>query len=103
MNSKADRSLSFRTLQELRNLESKLITITAILKAAHAVLTHLEAIGGKLGQDRPRKNQSPLPIEDSEDNSSELRALIACSFRYQAYIASMEVMRSRVSKLVEMV
>lgn len=103
MNSKADRSLSFRTLQELRNLESKLITITAILKAALAVLTHLEAIGGKFGQGRPGKDQSPLPVEDSEDTPSELRAITACSFRYQAYITSIEVMRSRVGKLVELV
>lgn len=100
MNSKADRSLSFRTLQELRNLESKFITITTILKAALVVLTHLEAIGGKLGQ---RENQNQLQFEDPEDTPSELRALAACSFRYQSYIKSMKVMQNRVGKLIELV
>lgn len=102
MNSKADRSLSFRTLQELRNLESKFIATTTILKATLAVLKHLEAIGGKLGQTGTGEKQSQLQVEDLEDIPSELRALTACSFRYQSYITSMEVMRNRVGKLIEL-
>lgn len=103
LNSKADRSLSFRTLQELRNFESKCIAITTILKAGLAVLTHLEAIGGKLGQTEPRANQGQPQVGEIDDTPSELHALTACLFRYQSYIASMEVMRNRVEKLIEFV
>lgn len=103
MNSKADRSLSFRALQELRNLESKFITVTTMLKATLEILSHLEVIGGKLMQIEQRENKSSHEVEDHQDTPSELRALAACSFRYQAYITSMEVMRNRVGKLVELV
>ncbi len=106
MNSKADRSLSFRSLQDLRNLESKFITTITTLKSTLTIVASLERIGKTLNERRSKahgqgtKTYSSL---ETETDCKELRALAAHSLRCQAYLASMEVMQSRVGRLVKLV
>lgn len=105
MKSKADRSLSFRSLQELRNLESKFITTTTTLRSTLRLIDSLEVLGRTLNR-RQFKNLDQC-LEKSHDlveaDCKELQALAAYSLKCQAYLASVEVMQSRVGRLVKLV
>ena len=106
MKSKTDRSLSFRSLQELRDLESKFITTTITLKSTLAIIEGLETVGRTLRvcQCKALKQDSATcHCLDAEANCKELQALAAFSLKCQAYLASVEVMQSRVGRLVKLV
>lgn len=106
MKSKADRSLSFRSLQELRNLESKFITTKTTLRSTLKLIDSLEMVGRILN----RRQSKTLDhcVEKSHDlgaeaDCKELQALAAYSLKCQAYLVSVEVMQSRVGRLVKLV
>ena len=106
MKSKTDRSLSFRSLQELRDLESKFKTTSTTLKITLAIITSLETIGRALRMSQhktPKQDSTTFHCLNAEDDCKELRALAACSSKCKAYLASVEVMRSRVGRLVKLV
>ena len=106
MKSKSDRSLSFRSLQELRNLESKFITTITALSSTLKIIASLEATGKTLMKEdlkTPKQDPAKLQGPDIEADCKELRALAACSLRCQAYLASVELMQSRVGRLVKLV
>lgn len=106
MKSKADRSLCFRSLQELRNLESKFITTTTTLQSTLRLIDSLEMVGRTLNR-RPFEalDQCLEKAHDlgTEADCKELQALAAYSLKCQAFLASVEVMQSRVGRLVELV
>lgn len=106
MKSKADRSLSFRSLQELRNLESKFISTKTTLRSTLKLIDSLEMVGRILN----RRQSKTLDhcVERSHDlgaeaDCKELQTLAAYSLKCQAYLASVEVMQSRVGRLVKLV
>ena len=106
MKSKMDRSLSFRSLQELRDLESKFITTSTTLKSTLAIITSLETIGAILSMSQQKasmQNSATSHCPDADSSCTELRALAAYSLKCEAYLASVEVMQSRVGRLVKLV
>jgi hypothetical protein len=99
LTSRADRSLNFRTLQELRNIESSLLTMMAIFKATLATLEKLQVIGNAILTKEMAKDVKAVP----EMERKELQSLAILSQRCQSYMNSVEIMQNRAAKLIQLV
>ncbi|KAK5443322.1 hypothetical protein LTS15_010857 [Exophiala xenobiotica] len=95
-------SLSFRELQELRNVESKLIVASSILSATQSIIASLEACGRSLASAKGKG--LPLRLTDGNDladlASPEMQSLKALRIKCLGYANSVEVIKNRVNILI---
>jgi len=101
LESTADRSLTFETLQEIRNIESKILTAKSILTATSTTLQNLEAVAIELDS-RHSYHIKESKRQHPDNSSRESVALARLSRQCHSYSESAEVMESRAARLIDL-
>ncbi|ETN39240.1 uncharacterized protein HMPREF1541_05463 [Cyphellophora europaea CBS 101466] len=99
-----DPSIDFADLQILRDLESNLLTMEAILKSSINILAQLEACAQALLEHRPKVGQQTGSASKSSYlNDQQMRSLDVLQSKANGFIASAEVLRHRVGNAIGLV
>jgi hypothetical protein len=94
--------LTFHELQELRNIESRILAASTILKATATTIYALESAGKALAGHA----QSLASSEDADlalTGPPELQALKTLSLKCRSHLHNAEVVQHRVTKLIKLV
>jgi hypothetical protein len=86
---KEDRGLNFRTLQNIRNLNAKLIPIPNMIQSLLLTLSSIKDMNDKLGNHGEFAKTSYY--------------LASCSSRLQSYCATAEVLQKRIGNMTKFV
>jgi hypothetical protein len=107
---KGDPTLTFERLIHLRNLESKFIKATAIIKATLSVIGSLETFRKVYEQERPTdvpstqsESDKAVTAQEQSDLKAEADHFATCSTRCENYLTSIEVMRQRIRVQIDLV
>ncbi len=86
---KEDRGLNFRTLQNIRNLNAKLIPVPSMIQSLLSTLSSIKDMNDRLDK-------------EAEFGKTSYH-LASCSSRLQSYCATAEVLQKRVENMTKFV
>jgi hypothetical protein len=103
LDSQDNRSLNFSTLQEVRSIESKILTALAILQATVETLDAISRIASEVGRDQICPDEDATSGAFCSNKSKENFALQKLRRKTVAYLSSAHVLQRKTEKLSEMV
>ena len=101
LESVSDRSINFRALQVLRNMEAKLLMMTTVMMATTHTIEELRRVCQSISSSSRQIRSTHLVVEEC-DSTTEERALASLLHKCRAYRDNVEVMQNRVSKLIDL-